>query len=165
MYSWWQPGERSEFKILEPSPKGGVKLVVPRTVGLLSRFIEPTSASDGFSYACNVYPGSTGSEAKVHETKRPNPLRHVTHEDWAQVCGDWFDALGHAAWRNEMLRHFCISRIQLDVSGIGLNAESSCFGLSVDVASILSFYFYHDEMVALRVRLEQNGAVRRITLQ
>lgn len=43
---------------------------VSAVLGLLSRFIEPTSASDGFCYACNVYPGFTGSEAKVHETKR-----------------------------------------------------------------------------------------------
>ena len=77
----------------------------------------------------------------MHETKRPNPLRHVTPEDWAQVCGDWFDALGHAAWRNEILRHFCIGCIQLDVSGIGVNAESSCFDLSVDVASIFIILF------------------------
>ena len=37
---------------------------------LITRTKYRRPVSDAFSYACNVYPGSTGSEAEVHETKR-----------------------------------------------------------------------------------------------
>jgi hypothetical protein len=37
--------------------------------------------------------------------------------------------LGGTAWRNKILRGFCIGCIQLDVSGIGVDAEFVMFWL------------------------------------